>query len=185
MRGLPGSGKSTWARSLAKRCSGSAQICSADDYFIRDGQYKFDPRGLTSAHASCLTKFLDAMLEGTKCIIVDNTNTKRWEYANYDKIGRIAGYAVHVVEFACPTEADAVWLNSRNSHGVPVHASVAMWRRWEKDASGEQVPIVVSGQASTKANEAKFEATLQAAHAAALGTSTAADTVAASPKPAA
>ena len=41
MRGLPGSGKSTKAKKIA---GDVGVIFSTDDFFMVDGQYKFDPK---------------------------------------------------------------------------------------------------------------------------------------------
>jgi len=50
VRGLPGSGKSTFARALSVNCY------SADDFFTRDGVYDFDPRLIGNAHLECQDK---------------------------------------------------------------------------------------------------------------------------------
>ena len=47
LRGLPGSGKSTFAKSL-----GGIHI-EADQYFMQDGEYKFDASQLKHAHNYC------------------------------------------------------------------------------------------------------------------------------------
>lgn len=84
MRGLPGSGKST----LAKTFGGV--ICSADQYFTDFfGRYKFDASKLTEAHEACFRKAEKAMSKGVKKLIVDNTNTRKWEFEPYLAIAEI------------------------------------------------------------------------------------------------
>jgi predicted kinase len=75
MRGLYGSGKSTWV----KKHYPDAVVCSADDFFLvpcgsavsdrafkgPDGkmvEYKFDIKKLGEAHQSCLAQVLSAMM---------------------------------------------------------------------------------------------------------------------------
>jgi predicted kinase len=159
MRGVPGSGKSTLACMLEdgthqlhlKSDTGepdfmwSTRIVSADHFFLdAQGQYRFDPRGLGMAHAACLTAFLDAIERGTNLIIVDNTNTQRWEYRNYIKAATMLGYAVHTVHVVCQTEAEAALCGSRNAHAVPVPAVIGMWKKFERDAADVLFGVVTA-----------------------------------------
>lgn len=48
LRGVSGSGKSTEAMRLAN--NNKDVICSADDYFMKDGEYIFNPSLLAAAH---------------------------------------------------------------------------------------------------------------------------------------
>jgi adenylate kinase family enzyme len=47
MRGIPGSGKSTTAKKLAGE---TGKIHSTDNYFMVDGEYKFDPSKIREYH---------------------------------------------------------------------------------------------------------------------------------------
>ena len=47
VRGLPGSGKSTFAEALV---GSDFLVCEADKYFMVDGEYKFDGSKLKDAH---------------------------------------------------------------------------------------------------------------------------------------
>jgi len=49
IRGVPGSGKSTFAKSIAKPW----QIFEADQFFMKHGKYDFDFTKLRLAHESC------------------------------------------------------------------------------------------------------------------------------------
>lgn len=126
MRGLPGSGKSTKARTYG------GTIVSADDFFMQDGQYVFDPKKLPEAHATSLRLFEEALKRGDPVVVVDNTNTTAWEYQKYVDKAEQNGYAV---------EYDVVGsggvgideLVKRNTHGVPEQAIKRMVDRWEGD----------------------------------------------------
>lgn len=110
MRGLPGSGKSTWAKK-----QDADVIVSADDWFMRSGEYKFNPAELPAAHDACLSRFLDAIQHGTRYVIVDNTNLKVWEIAPYYRLAQLFGYAVSI---ACMDTLLSTCLK-RNTHKVP------------------------------------------------------------------
>jgi hypothetical protein len=129
LRGIPGSGKSHYARSLGitfrvPRTTGKidllripAVVCSADDYFIdpRTGQYRFDRQRLGDAHRSCRAAFLDAVRAQEPLVVVDNTNSARWEYQQYFDLAQAYGYEVKIVEFA--VSAETVWkCHARNRH---------------------------------------------------------------------
>ena len=45
--------------------------------------------------------FNGALHHGAPVVVVDNTNTRRWEYDFYLRMGRIFKYAVVVVEIQC------------------------------------------------------------------------------------
>ncbi len=48
MRGLQGSGKSTLAKKIASKPN--SVVCSADDYFYRDGKYEWKASEMKAAH---------------------------------------------------------------------------------------------------------------------------------------
>lgn len=98
LRAVSGSGKSTFAELL---CAGrkDAVICCADDYFMVDGEYKFDVTKLKSAHTECYRKFLlAAQNENINLIVVANTNTAPSEFKIYEETAKLLDIRVfHVV----------------------------------------------------------------------------------------
>lgn len=82
MRGLPGSGKSYIAKELACERESSV-ICSADDFFMRNGKYEFDRMDLPKAHQFCKTEAENAMKSRINRIIIDNTNIELFEMQPY------------------------------------------------------------------------------------------------------
>jgi len=83
-------------------------------------------------------------------LLVDNTNTTRWEYARYLQLaseeastGRDRAHPVEarVVELEAPRdEASVLQVCRRNCHGVPEDRVCAMLRRWESDSQSLRVP---------------------------------------------
>lgn len=118
MSGLPGSGKSTYARSIAAALDVKVSIVSADDFFTRlDGSYDFDPGGISAAHASCMRTFLNTLprLQSSRdVIVVDNTNTTAIEIAPYYMAARAYAIDVEIVTVRCDPSTAA----ARNTHGV-------------------------------------------------------------------
>jgi predicted kinase len=84
LRGVSGSGKTTFASMLARHNSG-AVVVTADDYFTdSDGVYNFDASKLGAAHSQCYNRFNDALYNpAVNTVIVANTNTSPRDFKNY------------------------------------------------------------------------------------------------------
>lgn len=120
MRGIPGSGKSTYAGNVLK----DFRVISADHYFIVDGEYRFNPAKLSEAHKSCMLKFLEATERGEN-VVVDNTNIGVEELAPYVAVGEAREYEVSIFEF----DVDPVIAAKRNLHKVPEEKIMQMHKR--------------------------------------------------------
>lgn len=135
MRGIPGSGKSHWAKIKLKRfvkeqkMSTSGLIVSADDYRIRDGKYFFDPKETDAAHKHCygLAYVFLASHEPSDLLIVDNTNIANWEFTPYVQLGKHHGHEVIAVQMQCRPEV----AYARNEHGVPLSTITRMCESFE------------------------------------------------------
>ena len=88
LRGLPGSGKSTIAKSLAG-CH-----VEADMYFMNDGRYEFDASKLSEAHNLCQNRAASYMHTNWPRVVVSNTFTQEWEMETYYELAKKYGYAV-------------------------------------------------------------------------------------------
>lgn len=111
-----------------KECPIKAAIHSADQYFIVNGEYRFDPRALGRNHQKNQYAFGKSLEMNIPIVICDNTNTKIWEMSKYIKKAKDAGYSFAVVTLPHPTAEVAF---TRNSHGVPKDKIEEMIRRWE------------------------------------------------------
>jgi predicted kinase len=136
MRGLPGSGKSYLANSIAKTLGHI--ICSADYYWIENGEYKFDINKLKNAHDFCYN-MAKALVVQEKNIIIDNTNTTKNEYQKYLELAFLNKYdvKVEIANFngSAFDEKTKVWnirfLLTNNKHNVPYETLVKMAKRFE------------------------------------------------------
>lgn len=138
LQGIPGSGKSTLARKILDEVPDSYPcyrvIVSADNYFMRDGQYRFDKNELGNAHASCLRNFTKAMMasfnwpSSKDLLIVDNTNTILLDMAPYAQLALAFGAELEVLRVEVDPEAAA----ARNTHGVPTKKVLEMHERMMK-----------------------------------------------------
>lgn len=121
LRGIPGSGKSTFTHSLIQPNT-LVDIVSADHYFMKSGRYSFDPKRIKYAHEECWDNFQEALKRGISpniqnhTIAVDNTNTTVWECEKYVLEARRYGYSVEIINILCSPEIAA----ARCLHGVPL-----------------------------------------------------------------
>jgi predicted kinase len=117
LRGLPGSGKSTFAKLVCN------QHVEADMFFMQDGEYKFDASKLKQAHEWCQEKTETWMKMGYH-ICVSNTFTQEWEMDAYYKLAEHYGYRVHslIVENRH---------SGINEHNVPIDKLEQMKNRFE------------------------------------------------------
>jgi predicted kinase len=90
LRGLPGSGKSTFAKLICN------QHVEADMYFMQDGEYKFDATKLSDAHEWCRDK-TEAWMQKRYNVVVSNTFTMEWELQPYLELAKEYGYRVHSI----------------------------------------------------------------------------------------
>jgi predicted kinase len=88
LRGLPGSGKSTFAEVIG------GFRCEADMYFMEDGEYKFDITRIEKAHRWCKEQCESFMVREKPKVIVSNTFTQEWEMEAYYELAKQYGYKV-------------------------------------------------------------------------------------------
>lgn len=120
LRGLPGSGKSTYAQRFP-----STLLLEADMYFMRDGVYRYEGRRIKDAHTWCQS-MCRLSLANNVDVMVANTFTTMKEIRPYldmtwDKL--------EVIKLVGQFE---------NVHGVPQDVLTKMKQRWQ-DYEGEVV----------------------------------------------
>lgn len=143
MRGLPGSGKSTYLRNLDKTSEHMNIICSADNYpGLYDADNNINFKLLSEAHDWCFAWFLRACLKVSnnrldpwpdrpRFIAVDNTNTRLFEMAPYRMLARALKLPVEFVKIG-HAERDLELFAERNTHNVPLNSLKRMHKGWEE-----------------------------------------------------
>lgn len=123
VRGVPGSGKSTFAKSL-----GGTHF-ETDMFFMKDGEYKFDMTKIKDAHKWCQDSVNTAMIMNNtaglnKTIVVSNTFTQEWEIKPYYEMAELHEYKVF-----------SIIVENRhggvNEHNVPEEVLTNMKNRFE------------------------------------------------------
>ena len=118
-RGIPGSGKSTFAKTLG------GQHYEADMFFINEnGEYNFDVTKIKDAHKWCQSFVETNMVLEYPKIVVSNTFTQEWEMEPYFKLAKEYGYKT----FSIVVENRH---GGTNEHGVPEDKLEQMRNRFE------------------------------------------------------
>ena len=115
--GLPGSGKSTFAKGVP-----NASHYEADMFFVdKAGTYNFDRTRLKQAHEWCQRMTARDLMNG-KSVVVSNTGLQIWERETYYKIAQRCGARIRV---------KVMTGNYGNIHNVPEEALEMMKRRFQ------------------------------------------------------
>src|SRR5574344_862936 len=112
LRGVPGSGKSTYGKKIVDDAidSGLSGIkFEADDFFMKDGKYNWNPKFIGMAHKWCQNSVRKA-LDAYDVVVVANTNLGLTDVNPYIKIANDA-----LADF----EVVAIHGNHQNVHNVP------------------------------------------------------------------
>lgn len=112
IRGLPGAGKSTLARSM----TGYVHI-EADAFLYVNGRYIYDRQRVSAAHDECYWTAKAALAAGLS-VVVANTFVMAWEMQRYIDLG----FPFRIIEAKGP------W---SSTHDVPPAKLDLMRSRWE------------------------------------------------------
>ena len=121
VRGIPGSGKSTYSKTIG--CC----VIEADQYFMIDGEYKYDKNKIKAAHLWCQTMVKQFLSRGID-VCVSNTFVKKWEIDEYVKMANTFNTNYKIIK---------VVGNYKNVHNVPSEVVERMNQNWE-DYDGEE-----------------------------------------------
>jgi len=136
LRGLPGSGKTTLARTFANN---NDEIYSTHDYFLENGKFKFQRNLLRYAHWWNQERVLDAAKKNKELIIINNINIKRWESKPYVKIGLEYGYDIIFYETNNSWSKIPEECKKRDFHGTPLKVIKKMATKWEDNFTIETI----------------------------------------------
>ena len=127
VRGLPGSGKSTFANFVWNDYA----ICEADKFFYdKEGNYNFDASKLKQVHEWCRNEVETRMKDNEANpqyypeIVVSNTFTQEWEMEAYYELAKKYNYLV--ISIIVENRH-----GGKNVHGVPEEKLEQMRNRFQ------------------------------------------------------
>lgn len=116
MRGLPGSGKSTFAKALTG--IHEAVYVSADEMLESSNGYFWSYPLSCHAHEICRSLVELAMQQQRKVIVLDNMHLRPFRAKPYVDTARKHGYNIEIMEPSTPWKADIEGLLQNGTHKV-------------------------------------------------------------------
>jgi predicted kinase len=121
IRGVPGSGKTTFAKALREQ--GLVDyVFEADSYFYDGVSYKFRAENLGRAHDLCQSNTRFALEQGSN-VAVSNTSVSEWEVGIYETMA-----------IECNAKFVSIILENRHGnssvHGVPLEKVEQMKKKF-------------------------------------------------------
>ena len=119
-------------------------MCDWNEYFLdSDGEYKFKGSELGRAEQYSRLKFCRAVAEKVKRIYVVGYFPENWTYYEYEKLAKISGYNVEIVDIECSDHRHLMHFNKRSTHSTPYSKSLKCYSSWEKfDDETRQEPYL-------------------------------------------
>ena len=124
VRGVPGSGKSTYV----KEHLSEIWHLETDKFFYKNGKYEFDISKIKEAH-HFTQRLAEQIMETGADLVVSNTFTQLWEMQPYLDMASKYGYSVSVIRLEN---------RFKNLHNVPSEVISSMENRFE-DFPGEEI----------------------------------------------
>ena len=133
VRGLPGSGKTTYASNTINNLNYSIQVdwYEADMFFLSTTGYNWNPNYLRQAHDWCYLNTLQTLYSGKDCY-VSNTFTTYKELKRYlDLINQFPELEIHIIE---------LHTQYKSIHNVPEETVSRMRSRWFNLNPDQDIP---------------------------------------------
>ena len=128
MQGIPGSGKSTVAKELARE---TGKIFALD-MLIGERKNKLvqhDKQYLQAIYDEIFDEFCAEIKKGTEIIVIDNTNLSEWEYVRFIKKAQQEHFFVSIVALPPPSEVQTAC--ERSHFDVNDDEMTQMLSKWE------------------------------------------------------
>ncbi|ETO06622.1 NEDD4-binding protein [Reticulomyxa filosa] len=142
LRGLPGSGKTTLANELCRRCR-IWKICTEDKYHWSGGEdgvgtYTFRPDFVVQARQLCSEEIRSSIQKHIQCIVLDNHNARMSMYEDHIRYAIKHGYRIRIIEIVTTDELIDCYFQ-RSTKGFTKDVFVKLFKYWEKDPRAKLV----------------------------------------------
>ncbi len=128
LRGVPGSGKSTFVKAISM-LPGSMAVHAIDDLHIdNNGNFLWDEENAQRLSTLNFANFVKSCAAGLDTIVCDAINIETEEFQKYIDIADQYNYSVYVICANPPTPAQST---KRNKHHTSSSQARDMYSRWE------------------------------------------------------
>jgi predicted kinase len=134
LRGVPGSGKTSWVSNYIKTHPNESVIAINDyDFFFNEDKYQLNVSQIDEARSNSMTNFLEAITQNYDTIIINNINNRFYMYVNYILISASFGYKSTVFTIPCNNEHELYMFQSRNKYKIPMTYARNVYNDWDND----------------------------------------------------
>lgn len=126
IRGVPGSGKTSYARELLAGKNGV--IHSADDYCWENNVYTYDETRRAEINQKCLEAFCKSLEQDIETVICDNTNIIPYRYALFVEAAKNHGYSIVFATMDHPDPEIAAMRTKRKVSPNDIQRMIYDWR---------------------------------------------------------
>ena len=107
VRGIPGSGKSTFAKEIVKMFPDDSVYWESDMFFMHNGVYCWKPNKVHLAHRWCQQK-VEKSFDAVDIVVVSNTFTTESEMKFYLDFAKENGISVQIVRMEKIENSDEI-----------------------------------------------------------------------------
>lgn len=128
LRGVPGSGKSTFV-DMMRLLPGSISVHAIDDLHTdSDGNFLWDEENAERLYTLNFANFVQSCASGVETVICDAINIEAESFQKYIDIATQYEYKVYVICSNPPTPSEST---KRNKHHTSSSQARDMYKRWE------------------------------------------------------
>lgn len=136
VRGLPGSGKSTFARKLADQLH--CKHLETDQYFTdADGNYSWDANKIAEAHEWCRQSAIDEILAQRDCVVSNTFIVPKHITCYLEDVDPFIDGFMGLLKF--PVVIYEMTNQYGNVHGVPLNTMSKMMSHWTPNSELEKL----------------------------------------------
>ena len=130
LRGVPGSGKSTFV-DMMRSSSGSVAIHAIDDLHADpSGNFLWDEENAERLYTLNFANFVQSCAAETDIVICDAINIEVEAFQKYVDIASQYNYAVYVVSPNPPTPSQSTKRNKHHTSSIQAKDMYARWEHW-------------------------------------------------------
>ena len=128
LRGVPGSGKSTFVN-MMRNMSQSVDVHAIDDLHVDpEGNFLWDEENADRLYTLNFANFVRSCASGTETVVCDAINIETDAFQKYIDIANQYDYRVYVVTPSPPTASEST---KRNKHHTSSSQAREMYSRWQ------------------------------------------------------
>tara|TARA_B100000131_G_C17837875_1_gene500523 strand:+ start:30 stop:488 length:459 start_codon:yes stop_codon:yes gene_type:complete len=134
LRGVPGSGKSSFVN-LLKATSSDIAIHAIDDLHIdHNGNFLWDEENQSRLYTLNFANFVKSCSKSISIVVCDAINIQIKDFEKYVDIAKEFDYQVYIVTPDQPTPSESTKRNKHHTSSIQARDMYKKWEHWPSDA---------------------------------------------------